>query len=158
MLSTEFDIFTMREAIKAVRRFVAAQAWSGWILEETSPSSEAQTDAEIEAYIRATCFTVNHVTCTVPMGKSGEASSGNGALNSDLTVKGTVGLRVVDASAFVRSFLHSIASSFPLTFFFSLIKSHLYPQHTLKSQHTYLQNGHPISSKAFTNVSHVLEC
>ncbi|KAE9387132.1 alcohol oxidase [Gymnopus androsaceus JB14] len=100
MLSTEFDIFTMREAIKAVRRFMAAQAWSGWILEETSPSSAAQTDAEIEAYIRDTCFTVNHVTCTVPMGKDGEASSGSGALNSDLTVKGTVGLRVVDASAF----------------------------------------------------------
>ena len=35
------------------------------------------------------------------MGKTGSKGSGTGALNSDLTVKGTVGLRVVDASIFV---------------------------------------------------------
>lgn len=102
MLNTEFDIFTMREALKAARRFMSAQSWSDWIVEETSPSSQAQTDEEIEEYIRSTCFTVNHVTCTSPMGKTGSSGRGSGALNSDLTVKGTVGLRVVDASAFVR--------------------------------------------------------
>ncbi|KAJ4465690.1 hypothetical protein C8J55DRAFT_528227 [Lentinula edodes] len=100
MLQTEFDIFTMREAIKAARRFMGAKSWSDWIIEETSPSSEAQTDEEIEEYIKNTCFTVNHVTCTVPMGKNGQARRGGGALNLDLSVKGTVGLRVVDASAF----------------------------------------------------------
>lgn len=36
------------------------------------------------------------------MGKTGSKGPGSGVLNSDLTVKGTVGLRVVDASAFVR--------------------------------------------------------
>ncbi|KAJ3970847.1 GMC oxidoreductase-domain-containing protein [Lentinula raphanica] len=92
MLDTEFDIFTMREAIKAARRYMQANAWSHWIIEETSPSAKAQTDAEIETYIRNTCFTVNHVTYI--------AGKGNGALNPDLTVKGTLGLRVVDSSAF----------------------------------------------------------
>ncbi|KAF9061468.1 GMC oxidoreductase-domain-containing protein, partial [Rhodocollybia butyracea] len=100
MLSTEFDIFAMREAIKAARRFMSAQSWSDWIIEETSLTSVAQTDEEIEEYIRSTCFTVNHVTCTAPMGKTGSNGRGSGALNSDLTVKGTIGLRVVDASAF----------------------------------------------------------
>lgn len=95
-----FDIFSLREGIKAARRFMAAPAWNGWILNETSPSAEAQTDEEIEAFVRQTCFTVNHVSCTVPMGGNG-TGRGSGALESDLRVKGTVGLRVVDASAFV---------------------------------------------------------
>lgn len=95
----------MHEAIKAARRFMRAKSWSDWIIEETSPSSEAQTDEEIEEYIKNTCFTVNHVTCTVPMGKNGQARRGGGALNPDLSVKGTVGLRVVDASAFVCFYL-----------------------------------------------------
>ncbi|KAJ3849178.1 hypothetical protein EV368DRAFT_75854 [Lentinula lateritia] len=100
MLQTEFDIFTMHEAIKAAHHFMGAKSWLDWIIEETSPSSEAQTDEEIEEYIKNTCFTVNHVTCIVPMGKNGQARRGDGALNPDLSVKGTVGLRVVDASAF----------------------------------------------------------
>lgn len=99
-----FDIFALREGIKAARRFMAAPAWHGWILNETSPSVEAQTDDEIEAYVRETCFTVNHVSCTVPMGGNG-TGRGSGALESDLRVKGTVGLRVVDASAFVSVIL-----------------------------------------------------
>ena len=103
-LSNEFDIFTMRESIKAARTFMASPAWEGWILEEVGPFALAQTDDEIEQYVRNTCSTVYHVSGTVSMGKTGTRGSGTGALNSDLTVKGAVGLRVVDASIFVCSF------------------------------------------------------
>jgi choline dehydrogenase-like flavoprotein len=103
-LSNEFDIFTMRESIKAARTFMAAPAWDGWILEEVGEFASAQTDDEIEQYVRNTGSTVNHVAGTVNMGKTGTKGSGTGALNSDLTVKGTVGLRVVDASIFVSFF------------------------------------------------------
>ena len=65
-------------------------------------NANAKTDAQIEAFIRANAGSVNHVSGTVAMGKRGSASKGCGALNPDLTVKGTVGLRVVDASSFVR--------------------------------------------------------
>ncbi|KAI0087637.1 aryl-alcohol oxidase-like protein [Irpex rosettiformis] len=99
-LSTPFDIFTMRESIKSMRRFMAAPAWDGWILNEFGSFAAAQTDEQIEEYARNTTVTVNHVTCTVGMGKTGSSGPGTGALNADLTVKGTVGLRVVDASAF----------------------------------------------------------
>jgi len=99
-LSNEFDIFTMRESIKAARAFMAAPAWKGWILGEVGAFASAQTDEEIEQYIRNTCSTVDHVSGTVRMGKTGTNGCGTGALNSDLTVKGTVGLRVVDASVF----------------------------------------------------------
>jgi choline dehydrogenase-like flavoprotein len=103
-LNDEFDIFAMRESIKSARTFMAAPAWKGWILEEVGPFALAQTDDEIEQYVRNTGATVNHVSGTVAMGKTGTTGSGTGALNSDLTVKGTVGLRVVDASIFVCFF------------------------------------------------------
>ncbi|EJD00214.1 alcohol oxidase [Fomitiporia mediterranea MF3/22] len=100
LLGTAFDIFTVREAIKSARKFVSAPAWQGWILEEYGAFSEAHTDEQIEEFARQTANTIDHVSCTVAMGKTGSSGSGTGALNSDLTVKGTVGLRVVDASAF----------------------------------------------------------
>jgi choline dehydrogenase-like flavoprotein len=96
----------MREAVKSLRRFMSAVAWNGWILDDFGAFKEARTDEDIEKYVRNNGFTVNHVSCTVPMGKTGSAMArGQGALNPDLTVKGTLGLRVVDASAFVSDCL-----------------------------------------------------
>ncbi|KAL5528041.1 hypothetical protein ACEPAF_7177 [Sanghuangporus sanghuang] len=100
LLGMEFDIFTIREGVKAARRFMSAPAWNGWILQEHGDFSQAHTDEEIEQYARNTADTVDHVSGTVSMGKTGTTVLGSGALNSDLTVKGTIGLRVVDASAF----------------------------------------------------------
>ncbi|KAI0341273.1 aryl-alcohol oxidase-like protein [Trametopsis cervina] len=100
MLNSAFDIGTMRESIKALRRFVAAPAWDDWILAEFGDFANAQTDAEIESYARNNAETINHIVGTAAMGKTGSKGAGSGVLNSDLTVKGTVGLRVVDASAF----------------------------------------------------------
>ena len=102
--TNEFDIFTMIESIKNTRAFMAAPAWKGYILGEEGAFASAQTDEEIEQYIRNTSATINHVSGTVRMGKTGKKGRGTGALNSDLTVKGTVGLRVVDASIFVSFF------------------------------------------------------
>ncbi|RPD56268.1 aryl-alcohol-oxidase from pleurotus Eryingii [Lentinus tigrinus ALCF2SS1-7] len=102
LLSDEagFDIHTMREALKAGRRFLGANAWKDWIISEYGASANATTDDAIDEYIRANALVVNHVSGTVAMGKSGSTKKGDGALNPDLTVKGVKGLRVVDASAF----------------------------------------------------------
>lgn len=104
LLSHPLDIKIMIEAIESARRFMAARAWDGWILDEVPPFKQAKTDEEIEAYVRSTSSTVNHVCCTMAMGpESGGNTSGKGegALEPDLRVKGTMGLKVVDASAFV---------------------------------------------------------
>ena len=93
----------MREAIKAARRYLSAPAWSSWILDEFGAFSQAQSDDEIEQYARNTGQMIYHVVGSAAMGKTGTSGPGSGALNSDLTVKGTVGLRVVDASAFVSA-------------------------------------------------------
>ncbi|EPQ58624.1 alcohol oxidase [Gloeophyllum trabeum ATCC 11539] len=100
MLGTDVDTFVMLEAVKAARRFMSAPAWNGYILEEYGPFAEVHTDEEIIAYARKYASTVNHASCTAAMGKRGVVGEGKGVLNPDLTVKGTVGLRVVDASAF----------------------------------------------------------
>lgn len=97
-----FDIHALVYAAKAARRYVSAQAFDGYIIEEVGSSLNATTDEEIEQWIRNTAQTVNHVSCTVPIGRNGSADGvGDGALEVDLRVKGTVGLRVVDASVFV---------------------------------------------------------
>lgn len=151
MLATDFDIFTMREAFKAARRFMAAPAWSSFIVSETGLGAQAQTDDEIDEYIGNTCFTVNHVTCTVPMGKSGSVGSGRGALNADLTVKGTIGLRVVDASVFVSQ----VSSMLPMTCTYppSWFASPSFQQRIRKSRHMSLPSVLLNSSKILTVVS-----
>lgn len=106
-LSAPFDIFTMREALKSARRFVAAPSWDGFIVSEFGAFSQAVTDDELDQYARENAQTINHGCCTASMGKTGSKGPGSGVLNSDLTVKGIVGLRVVDASAFVRYVLFS---------------------------------------------------
>ncbi|TFK91942.1 GMC oxidoreductase [Polyporus arcularius HHB13444] len=95
LLGTDVDIAVMREAVKAARSFVAAPAWSDYIISEFGAFAEAHTDEELDAYIRNNTDTVDHPVGTVAMGKGAQ-----GALDSDLKVKGTIGLRVVDASAF----------------------------------------------------------
>lgn len=98
----------MREAVKSTRRFLAAPAWSDWIVSEYGSFAQAQTDDEIDAYVRQGAYTNSHGSCTVAMGKTGnDTTLGSGALNSDLTVKQTVGLRVVDSTVFVSLLLPS---------------------------------------------------
>ncbi|KAI0067079.1 aryl-alcohol oxidase-like protein [Artomyces pyxidatus] len=97
LLNSEFDIFAMREAIKAGKQFMTAKAFDGFIIEPFGDFAAATTDAEIETYAREFSTTVWHPTSSAAMTSW---SSSAGVLNPDLTVKGTVGLRVVDASAF----------------------------------------------------------
>ena len=96
LLGSPADLAVMREAVKAARAFVAAPAWEGFIGDEFGDFANTTTDAALDDFIRANADTIDHPVGTVPMGKNGE-----GALDSHLRVRGTVGLRVVDASAFV---------------------------------------------------------
>ncbi|KAF4610054.1 hypothetical protein D9613_010669 [Agrocybe pediades] len=97
-LSTDFDIFAMRESVKAIKRFLAAPAWSDYVIGPFGDAfSKAKTDAQIEKYIRGLATTIFHPVGTASMTS---AKSSAGVVNPDLTVKGAAGLRVVDASVF----------------------------------------------------------
>jgi len=92
-LGTDFDIETMVAAIKLAKRFVTAQALQGFV---GAPWIPVNTDEEIIQYARDHSSTVFHAVGTVAMTRRGAPW---GVLDPDLRVKGTEGLRVVDASA-----------------------------------------------------------
>ncbi|KAF9258144.1 alcohol oxidase [Marasmius fiardii PR-910] len=90
----EFDLTVMKEAIASAQRFAAANAWKGYILQ---PFTNASTPAEVDALIRNTTRTLFHPVGTAAMSAK---NAGYGVLDPDMSVKGTCGLRIIDASAF----------------------------------------------------------
>lgn len=98
LLGNAVDLAIMREAVKSARAFVKAPAWSDYIVSEFGASANATTDEALDAFIRANADTFDHPVGSVAMGSGGKAP-----LTPDLRVRGTVGLRVVDASAFVSA-------------------------------------------------------
>jgi len=101
--TSHYDLVTMREAIKGIRPL--AEALEGYVVEPVGRYADALadgTDEAIEGYLRDQSFPIFHASSTAAMTRW---DSDAGVLNPDLTVKDTVGLRVVDASAFVREAL-----------------------------------------------------
>ena len=98
LLGNEVDLAIMREGVKAAREFVKAPAWKGYIISEFGEFANATTEEALNEYIRNNSGTVDHPVGSVAMGKDESAP-----LTPDLKVRGTVGLRVVDASAFVSA-------------------------------------------------------
>ncbi|PPQ66925.1 hypothetical protein CVT26_010014 [Gymnopilus dilepis] len=96
-LTTPFDVFALRESVKAAKTFASAKAWSDYIIGPFGELANTSTDDEIDAFVRDTTTTIFHPTGTAAMSSS---NSKTGVVNSDLTVKGAAGLRIVDASVF----------------------------------------------------------
>ncbi|KAI9430921.1 aryl-alcohol-oxidase from pleurotus Eryingii [Lactarius indigo] len=95
LLNSNFDIFTIREGVKAALRFAAAPAWRDYVIGPFGALAGAKTDAQIEAYARNHAATVFHPFSTAFVSPN---SSSHGVVNPDFGVKKTVGLRIVDAS------------------------------------------------------------
>ncbi|KAJ8083197.1 hypothetical protein PM082_009067 [Marasmius tenuissimus] len=94
-LTTRFDVFALREAIKSVWRFASASPWDGYILRSAISISPASSDEELEAYARANAAPNGHIVGTAGMSRRGAVY---GVVDPDLKVKGANGLRVIDAS------------------------------------------------------------
>ena len=94
-LDSEFDMFVMREAIRSVRRFAQAPAFSDYVL---SLVDTATSDVELDQFIRSSAVTVSHGVGTAAMSPK-EAQYG--VVDPDLRVKKVSGLRVMDASVLV---------------------------------------------------------
>ncbi|KAI9447257.1 aryl-alcohol-oxidase from pleurotus Eryingii [Lactarius psammicola] len=73
----------------------AAPAWSDYVIGPFGTLADAKTDSEIEAFARSHASTVFHPTSTASMSRH---DCPHGVVNPDLSVKKTVGLRIVDAS------------------------------------------------------------
>lgn len=92
-LSTEQDRKEFRAAIRLTREVFEQQAFDRYRGEELSPGPAVQTDAEIDAHIRAQAETAYHPSCSCRMGHD-EMAVVDGAGR----VHGVQNLRVVDAS------------------------------------------------------------
>jgi len=97
--STSFDQYAMLEAVKTARRFVGTPPWEGFILGRFGVVGAAETDEEILAAARQEIVTIWHPTSTASMSPR---NSSWGVVDPELLVKGTNGLRVVDASVIPR--------------------------------------------------------
>ncbi|MBO6782124.1 MAG: choline dehydrogenase [Alphaproteobacteria bacterium] len=92
-LSTDGDRRTLREGFKAMRDVMHQPSLARLSDGEIWPDDAPRTDAEIDAFIRATGGTVYHPVGTCRMGADDGA-----VVDGNLRVKGVAGLRVVDAS------------------------------------------------------------
>ncbi|KAJ6535897.1 pyranose dehydrogenase [Mycena vulgaris] len=95
LLASDFDLRALREGIKMARRFVAARAWAGYILNPVGALANATTNAELDTVIRATAGSASHLVGTAGMSARDAAY---GVVDPDLLVKGARGLRIIDAS------------------------------------------------------------
>jgi choline dehydrogenase len=90
------DAYDQRVAIAGLRlgRAIGSQpAFRKFLLDETFPGVDHQSDSELLAYAKGTGLTVYHPVGTCRMGEAGE-----GVVDAQLRVHGVAGLRIADAS------------------------------------------------------------
>ncbi|KAJ7286789.1 aryl-alcohol oxidase [Mycena rebaudengoi] len=94
LLASEFDLFTLREALKRAQKFVSAPAWNNYIIGPTE-DLENITSAALDQHIRNTGSSALHMVGSAGMSAR---NAGYGVVDPDLLVKGVNGLRIIDAS------------------------------------------------------------
>ncbi len=95
-LSTDADVQDVYEGSRVVRRIASAAALAQVIESEREPGAALQAQADLLADFRKRAGSVFHASCTCAMGADPRTS----VLDARLRVRGVMGLRVVDASAF----------------------------------------------------------
>ena len=97
-LSDPDDTARLVRGFKLMRHILSQPALAQYGGREVAASSAAQTDAEIEAYVRQHADTIYHPVGTCRMGPAHQAAEGGSVVDAELRVHGLQGLRVVDAS------------------------------------------------------------
>jgi 4-pyridoxate dehydrogenase len=95
LLGTGHDRNKMRKAVQLFRDVGARKPLQRFMRAEIMPGAAKQSDAELDAAIRATAVTVHHPAGSCRMGVDHQA-----VVDGELRVRGTEGLRVIDASVF----------------------------------------------------------
>ncbi|KAJ6535912.1 pyranose dehydrogenase [Mycena vulgaris] len=93
-LTNEFDLFAAREGLKRAQRFVTAPVWKDYILAPAVDLENLTSDA-LDQFIRNNTASTSHLVGSAGMSARGARY---GVVDPDLRVKGTRGLRIIDAS------------------------------------------------------------
>jgi choline dehydrogenase len=94
-LTTEGDRREFRDGVRLTREIFAQRAFDPFRGAELSPGPAVTTDAEIDAHLRRKAESAYHPSCSCRMGADDDALA---VVDGELRVRGTEGLRVVDAS------------------------------------------------------------
>jgi len=97
----------MIDGVRLSRKIAAQDVLSFLNLREITPSLEARSDEEIGIFVRGHCQSIYHPTSTCRMGRDAMAVVDP----ATLTVHGTAGLRVADASVFPDLVASNICAS-----------------------------------------------
>jgi choline dehydrogenase-like flavoprotein len=95
LLSEPEDVQPLIRALKIARAAFTSPAFAPYEGREVAPGPQVASDAELEAYIRETGYTVHHPVGTCRMGDPADATT---VADPQLRVCGIEGLRVADAS------------------------------------------------------------
>ncbi|KAF8709316.1 Aryl-alcohol oxidase, partial [Rhizoctonia solani] len=91
------DLTIIRDSIQKSRRYIASTPQiNRWIVQETWPGSQYQTDEQLWEFLRANVFG-HHLCCSAKIGADNDSMA---VLDSQFQLRGVKNLRVVDASAF----------------------------------------------------------
>jgi choline dehydrogenase len=93
LLQAEADREGLRNIVKFVRRFYSAAPATELVAQELAPGPAVQSDADIDAWLRANVRTAMHPTSTCAMGRDDMS-----VVDGQLRVHGLSGLRIADAS------------------------------------------------------------
>ena len=94
-MSRAEDWEEMRACVRLTREIFAQPAFERYRGREIQPGAQVQSDADIDAFIRARAESAFHPSCTCRMGAPGDALA---VVDPDTRVIGVEGLRVVDSS------------------------------------------------------------
>jgi choline dehydrogenase len=94
-LATEGDRREFRDGIRLTREIFAQKAFDPFRGAELSPGPAVTTDAQIDAHLRRKAESAYHPSCSCKMGADDDPMA---VVDGELRVRGTEGLRVVDAS------------------------------------------------------------
>jgi 4-pyridoxate dehydrogenase len=95
-LATDHDWATLRAGLRMVREVGRQAPLVPYVAGETLPGADNDSDAALDAHIRATGISVHHPLGTCKMGPASDPAA---VVDEELRVHGIARLRVVDASA-----------------------------------------------------------
>ncbi|KXN87041.1 Choline dehydrogenase, mitochondrial [Leucoagaricus sp. SymC.cos] len=101
LLTSQVDVSILREGLKSARRLFSAPVFTSSVFNSLFPAGNITTDEDLDAFVRDTAGPYLHGCCSNMMSPRGAKW---GVVDPDFRVKGTKGLRVVDASVFVGGF------------------------------------------------------
>ncbi|KAF7342543.1 GMC oxidoreductase [Mycena sanguinolenta] len=93
-LTSDFDIFVLRDALNRAQKFVTAPVWKDYIIAPTVNIANFTSD-ELDQFIRTNAGTISHLVGSAGMSAP---SAPYGVVNPDLLVKGAARLSIIDAS------------------------------------------------------------